>query len=241
MAAPRFSHTRNNSWRLAHGILLPLTIVSLLGSNLLPASAAPSRPRKPRYVPAQPGQPPVRTEAGGTRGCARNAQSANIQLLIPTESPIPTISDRPELFWYLSNPNNAEIPIEFSLIKPGVLKPLYHTTLTARQSGVMSVRLPNNIPALGTGETYRWMVSLNCDTQRSSDRLERRAWIKRIATPDPLKSLTPQTSPIDQLNAYGESGLWYDALAVAAPNRNQPEIKTAWQELLEDNQLPPME
>jgi hypothetical protein len=118
----RFMPSQRVCSRLAGWLLLPLAIAS----SIAPATAAPTRARKPRYTPAQPGQQPVRTEAGGRRGCARNAQSVSVQLLVPPEKAPQTMRDRPELFWYLSNPKNATIPIEFSLVKPGILKPIYH-------------------------------------------------------------------------------------------------------------------
>ncbi len=89
---------------------------------------------------------PRRTEAGGTRGCSTNAQAANIQLLVPRSNIGHTVRDRPTFTWHVDHPQNGALPLQFTLVAPGVLKPLYQQKLTATKSGLMQVILPPDAP-----------------------------------------------------------------------------------------------
>jgi hypothetical protein len=215
------------------------TTVPLAGLVATPVSAAPAV-RKPRYVPRQNRQAPRRTEAGGTRGCSINAQAVNIQLLVPTASHTgQTISDRPAFTWAIDNPQQVALPLQFTLIEPGVLKPIYQQQLTATQSGVMQLTLPAEAPALKTNTAYRWMVSWRCDQSRPAEQLHRRAWIERVAPSNELTQTLQTTKTVpDRITAYAQAGLWQEAIDLAAANRQDPQVGPLWQELLQDGALP---
>jgi Domain of Unknown Function (DUF928) len=215
------------------------TAVTLAGLVATPVSAAPAV-RKPRYVPRDNRQAPRRTEAGGTRGCSINAQAANIQLLVPTASHTgQTITDRPAFLWAIDNPQKVPLPLQFTLIEPGVLKPIYQQKLAAIQSGVMQLTLPAEAPALKADTAYRWMVSWSCDQTRPSEQLHRRAWIERVApTTELTQSLQTAKMVPDRITAYAQAGLWQEAIDLAAAHRHDPQVEPLWQELLQDGALP---
>jgi hypothetical protein len=233
---------RSRCYRFVLVYALPVlfTTVTIAGISS-PVSANPpvSQARKRRYVPQQDRRAPKRTEAGGTRGCSTNAQSADMQLLVPRSNIGHTVSDRPTFTWYIDNPRNVELPVQFSLIAPGVLKPIYQQTLTATQSGIMQVTLPQDAPALKPNQPYRWMVSWSCDQLRPAEPLNRRAWVERLApSPELTQNIqTAKTIP-DRITAYAQSGLWQEAIDLAATHRQDPQVQPLWQELLEDGELP---
>jgi Domain of Unknown Function (DUF928) len=217
------------------------TAVTLAGGVVTPVSAAPTV-RKPRYVPRKNRQAPRHTEAGGTRGCSTSSQAANIQLLVPQASHTgQTISDRPSFVWAIDNPQKIALPLQFTLIEPGVLKPIYQQKLTATQSGVMQLTLPAEVPSLKADKAYRWMLSWSCDQTRPSEQLHRRAWIERVAPTSELTQTlqTAKTVP-DRITAYAQAGLWQEAIDLAAAHRQDPQVKLLWQELLQDGALPPI-
>lgn len=202
--------------------------------------------RKQRYIPRKRRHAPRRTEAGGTRGCSRNVQGADIRLLVPQNGVGHTNHDRPTFSWYIDNPAGKELPLQFALIEPGELKPVYQTQLVAQQSGVMQLTLPDNVPGLKADRAYRWMVSWSCDRQRPSEQLHRRAWIERTdadAVADSIGSASSDTTAptiSDRITTYARSGLWYEAIDLAAKQRQTAQGQTIWQQLLEDGQLPPL-
>jgi hypothetical protein len=234
--------SRSRCYRFVLLFSLPVlfTTATIAGMSL-PVSANPpvSQARKRRYVPQQDRRAPKRTEAGGTRGCSTNAQSADMQLLIPNRNIGHTVSDRPTFTWYVDNPRNVALPVYFTLIAPGVLKPIYQQTLTATQSGIMQVTLPQDAPALKLDQPYRWMVSWSCDQQRPTESLNRRAWVARLAPmPELTQNLQTAKTVPDQITTYAQSGLWHEAIALAAAHRQDPQVQPLWQELLEDGELP---
>jgi Domain of Unknown Function (DUF928) len=225
---------------LVYGLPVLFTTVTIAGMSL-PVSANPPVPqaRKRRYVPQGDRGAPKRTEAGGTRGCSTNAQSADMQLLVPRRNIGHTVSDRPTFTWYIENPQNIALPVQFTLVAPGVLKPIYQQKLTATKSGIMQLTLPPDAPALKPDQPYRWMVSWSCDQQRPTEQLNRRAWVERLApSPALTQNLqTAQTVP-DRITAYAQSGLWQEAIDLAASHRHDPQVQPLWKELLEDGELP---
>ncbi len=215
------------------------TTATIAGMSLPVSANPPVTARKRRYVPRQDRKAPRRTEAGGTRGCSTSAQSADIQLLVPANQIGHTIADRPTFTWAIRNPQNLQLPIQFTLIAPGTLKPIYQQKLTATQSGLMQFTLPPEAAALKPDQAYRWMVSWSCDQTRPSEQLHRRAWVERLApTPELTQSLQTATTEADRITAYAQSGIWQEAIGIAAPKRTDAQIAPLWQYLLEDGEVP---
>jgi Domain of Unknown Function (DUF928) len=225
---------------MVFGMPALFTTVTIAGMSL-PVSANPPVPvaRKRRYVPRQDRKAPRRTEAGGTRGCSTNTQSTDIQLLVPANQLGHTIADRPTFTWAIRNPQNLKLPVQFTLIAPGTLKPIYQQTLTASPSGLMQLTLPPTAAALKSDQAYRWMVSWSCDQTRPSEQLHRRAWVERLApTVELSQNLQAATTDADRITAYAQSGIWQEAVGLAAPQRENPQIAPLWQYLLEDGEVP---
>jgi hypothetical protein len=224
---------------MVFGMPALFTTATIAGISLPVSANPPVSARKRRYVPRQDRQAPRRTEAGGTRGCSTNAQSADIQLLVPASNLGHTIADRPTFTWAIRNPQNLKLPVQFTLIAPGTLKPIYQQTLTATQSGLMQLTLPPEAAALKPEQAYRWMVSWSCDQTRPSEQLHRRAWIERLTpTAELTQNLQTATTDADRITAYSQSGIWQEAIGSAAAKRADPAIAPLWQYLLEDGEVP---
>jgi Domain of Unknown Function (DUF928) len=221
------------------GLPALFTTATIAGMSLPVSANPPVTVRKRRYVPRQDRKAPRRTEAGGTRGCSTNAQSADIQLLVPANNLGHTIADRPTFTWAIRNPQNLKLPVQFTLIAPGTLKPIHQQKLTATTSGLMQLTLPPEVPSLKSEQAYRWMVSWSCDQTRPSEQLHRRAWIERLTPPPELtQNLQTATTNADRITAYAQSGIWQEAIDLAATQRQDPTISPLWQYLLEDGELP---
>jgi Domain of Unknown Function (DUF928) len=233
---------RSRCYRRMMRLTLPVFFATVTIAGIsLPVSANPpvSAAHKRRYVPRADRPVPKRTEAGGTRGCSVNTQGADIQLLVPASNLGHTVADRPTFAWYVNNPQNQPLPLQFSLVAPGILKPIYQQKLTTTQSGVMQLTLPPEAAALTVDRAYRWMVSWSCDQARPSEQLHRRAWIERIAPSAALsQNLAGAKTVPDRVTVYAQSGLWHEAIGLAAEHRQEAPVQVMWQELLQDGELP---
>ena len=159
--------------------------------------------------PASPSRK-SRTAGTGSRGCDR-AGNTNLQLLVPDDHLALTVSARPTFFWYVSN---TTLPVRFTLVEPGVAKPLVDRSFNVKRSGVVQLELPSDVPGLALGKEYRWTVSLVCNKERPSENIYADSSIKRIAiTPELAQTLAEAgQDPQKRSLVYGRSGIWYDAL-----------------------------
>ena len=173
---------------------------------------SPALANSPQYVPPSRGTP-QRTEAGGSRGCIKSIP-VSITLLVPNNHIGQTVSERPTFSWYVSNPTAASVPIQFALVEPGVARPLFVTSLKADKTGLMQLELPKDAPELQLKHQYRWTVSLICNAKRPSENIYVTGWVERVtATASQAKAIMEAGSNNERAVVYGQSGMWYDALA----------------------------
>lgn len=186
-------------------------------SNSL-VSKAPSS-SKQYFPPLRPN--PRRTQGSGSRGCDQSLAGDLVTLLIPSKDYAgQTTSGHPTFFWYLSQP--VSVPMRFSLVEPGVARPLYEKQIDSPQVGMIQVALPKDKPELLTGRQYKWSVTLLCNTKRPSANPLLISWIERIPTTAALEqqlaavALNNHSSTQtlrDRAWIYARWGLWYNALA----------------------------
>ncbi len=168
------------------------------------SSPALAQDRSIRYVPPDRGAP-QRTRGAGSRGCSL-ALPSSLELLVPTDHIGLTALSHPSFAWHVTNP--AGVPMEFTLVEPGRPEPLWVQQLPATKSGIMTLKLPQDRPALFLNQKYRWSVSLLCYPNRPSANIFAQAWIKRV-TQTPSQILGSEGERAVQL---ARRGLWYDAL-----------------------------
>jgi hypothetical protein len=202
--------------------------------------AQPAQPTRVRYIPNKKRPAPRRTEAAGTRtGCAIDRKPVEVDLLVPSIDNLPqTQSAHPTFSWYVDNAQKSEVELQFSLIEPGKVKPLYQKRLLNRQSAVMQIQLPEQVAGLEVGKQYRWTVSWGCNKKRVSEQLHQRAWIERTElTTLQMQQLDQAKSDTDRVFVYAQSGIWYESIGLAAAQKTEPKMKKYWQMLLEDGGL----
>jgi Domain of Unknown Function (DUF928) len=247
IAMPSFHHPDPGlpycNWRraicCATVALLPILSVCVAGWIDAPVAQAQAPAPRVRYIPNKKRPLPRRTEAAGTRGCALDGQAIQVNLLVPTIEPLPqTQSDHPTFSWYVANPPKLALTLQFSLIEPGKTRPVYQQQLSNHQSGVMQLTLPDQIPGLEVGKPYRWSIAWGCNPNRVSEQMYQRAWIERSPiNPPPQLQLQQTTSASERLVVYAQSGIWYDAIALAANHKTDPKMQAYWQTLLQDGGL----
>ena len=191
------------------------------------ANASPA----PFYVP--PVKPNSASSRGsGSRGCnqAILGKSDLVTLLIPSQEYVAqTGSAHPTFLWSLSDA--VSVPVEFTLVKPGVAKPIFVKRVASAQAGIVEVKLPAVAPELKPGEIYRWSVSLICNNKRPSANPLFYSWIERVETSTQLSSQmaeVPKDDAYGRALVYGKAGLWYDMIAelnkAKAANPQDPRI-----------------
>jgi hypothetical protein len=191
--------------------------VPLVDKNFLVSQARGSRIR---FVPPAD-KSTRRSQGSGSRGCEESLPVNLVTLLIPSKEYIgQTVSGHPTFFWNLSKP--VSVPMKFTLMEPGVAKPLYVKQMDSPKVGIIQMELPKDLPELVAGRKYGWSVTLVCNPRRPSANPYFYSWIERVsATPaleQQLAAATSQTSsPPETLRKraliYAQAGLWYNSLA----------------------------
>jgi len=224
--------------------------VPLVDKNFLVSQARGSRIR---FVPPAD-KSTRRSQGSGSRGCEESLQENLVTLLIPSKEYIgQTVSGHPTFFWNLSQP--VSVPMKFTLMEPGVAKPLYVKQMDSPKVGIIQMELPKDLPELVAGRKYGWSVTLVCNPRRPSANPYFYSWIERVpATPaleQQLAAATSQTSSPRQTlpsgNAspetlrkraliYAQAGLWYNSLAdistAVTANPNNSSVQEDFLDLL---------
>lgn len=196
-------------------------------------------------------QPAPKTTVGGGRRndgkCSQDRTSSEQstaeaksldQLLTPLlRSPVTdpqlTVSPRPTFLVYV--PQTSAKALELTLERDG--KGIYQTTVNLSGTpGIVSISLPANAPELEMGKDYKWLVSMVCGSGAPEDSFVD-GLVRRIQ-PDSTLSQIDRAKPLEQVALYAQSGIWYNALANLAALRkaqpNDPEVTSAWENLLKD-------
>ncbi len=162
------------------------------------------------YIPPISSKKTSRTKGAGSRGCDL-ISATDLQLLTPEDHIATTVSSRPTFFWSISN---TSLPVRFTLIEPGVAKPIMDRKFMVTRPGVVEVKLPSDRPGLKLGKEYRWTVSIVCNEERPSENTYAYSWIKRVAiTPKLVHNLAGVDMRSQKRSlVYARSGIWYDAL-----------------------------
>lgn len=164
-----------------------------------PLYKAPSENRAPRRVGGNPrGAPP---------------SLPTVAVLAPDHLGL-TVSEQPQLFWYLSAPTTARI--ELILVDPSRDAPLVETVAAGDRAGIQSFRPGAHGVRLELGVQYEWSVAVVADpAQRSRDIIAAGA-IMRIVPSAALGARLQAASAEIQSAAYAGEGVWYDALGALA-------------------------
>lgn len=188
-------------------VLQPVAPFSQALELTAPAIAADA----PRYnPPTRPG--PKRTAGTGSRGCSVGETSVVLTPVVPSGHIGQTSFDRPSFFWHQS----ATKLVHFTLVEPGVPKPLFEKTVRPGKAGMVRLDLPEQAPKLAVGKEYRWTIGVVCNPNRPSETLSyTQSWIARADLSTALKQqLTGAKTDSARARLYAEAGMWYDAMAI---------------------------
>ncbi|MBP0000420.1 MAG: DUF928 domain-containing protein [Cyanobacteria bacterium SID2] len=184
------------------------------------------------------GQPRTSTAGGASRGdrCLAGAEAtAQILPLLPNTQRVLTVADRPTFFVYVP-PMTATIA-SFSL--QDATSEHYRTRVELpEQGGIVSVTLPEDAPELQLGKDYKWYFELHCVSELADpDNPTIEGVVYRMPVEaDLARNLEQAHSPVEKAQAYGDAGVWYDALSTLALAREaRPQdshLAASWNELL---------
>ncbi len=202
--------------------------------NLLPAEANPSQ-IKITYNPPNRGAPGNR-KPGATRDlCPAIADKPPLTALTPARHFGYTISERPVFWFYLPYTSQSSLPVSFEL-RDQNKQTLFKSNLTLTNlPGIVSLKLPNQSPALQPNNVYEWRFTLHC-SNNNSEQTVLFGWLKRVAISSDQQQQYKTMPPKDRFRYAAANGWWYDALTGLATlrhqDRNNEELAIAWSTLL---------
>lgn len=188
--------------------LLAGSLCALLVGITLPASAG-YQPPKQRSMPRRSG-----IISTGRRGCS--GIGIGMTALAPQAYLGQTTSTHPTFAWFVPDKDHKEIKFYLYELSGSQERLVVHRASMQSKPGLMQYTLPQNQMALQVGRQYRWRAAIICDPKRPSNIRMAQADFEVIAVPSPLKQqLATVRDPLQRVNLFAESGLWYDAFGTA--------------------------
>ncbi len=196
-------------------------------------------------VPQNPGEPGGRGRGGGSRGDCKKYQSltALVPLITRNSQTFPwglTTQAHPTFWFYLPAPLTAQTPLRF-VLRDRQDQTLYSTIIhpVTTAAGIIRIPVPTSVPALESGKTYRWGLSVQCDAGINPDYVFVRGVVQRVSLPNPIaQQLQSATTPLEQASIYGKQGIWFDAITTLGNARTtDAAVLQAWKDLLRQGHL----
>jgi Domain of Unknown Function (DUF928) len=228
-------------WQKLRSFVFASLLISILfQSSLISTSVA----KKVTFEPPKGLPAPVVTAGGGRRGggkCGVSHSSDSVTTvdnkltpLLPSGKLGITTSPNPTFMVYV--PQSSAKAIEFTLENQKG-DGIYQTTVNLQSTpAVVSVPLPKDEGQLEVGKDYKWIVSLQCQPSSTGDPFES-GLVRRIQLDISLTKKLNAAKPLDKIELYGKSGVWFEAVGnLAALRRDQPknpQLHQAWKDLLE--------
>lgn len=178
--------------------------------------------------PSNPRPSSETTITKGTRSGRCLGRERSLDLLGPDQKTGQTTKARPEFAWHLPSVEGS-FPVIFRLFEvreDGSINRIYMDELPY-MAGYNSYQLPLEAPALTTDREYQWQVIVNCEPNRPSRAIAQALSIERVSPSATLsQALSTATTAEERAIAYGQAGLWYDAIAQVAQAETDREIAT---------------
>ncbi|MCP4700093.1 MAG: DUF928 domain-containing protein [Gammaproteobacteria bacterium] len=127
-----------------------------------------------------------------------------------------TITPRPVLYWYFSEPWAGEI--EFTLNEVDADKPLFRAYLPPpshsgrHAAGIHRLRLSDHGVRLTQNIEYEWFVAIVPDSEQRSGDLLASGTIRHFRPSGALTERLNKTPENRRHVVYAEEGIWYDAI-----------------------------
>ena len=213
-----------------------------------PHQSSQAKPKQPRRIRFQPGTPPPdrgtpRAPYGtGSRGsCLQNAEMPPLIQLSGSRGLDLTVSEHPSFWVYVPYSQGDVSTARFSLQKENT--EVYQQSIQLPTTpGIVEIAMPNSLPALEAGSTYRWYFEIGCpqvDPSKEPVPATVTGVVQRVASSEALESdLEEAQSPLEEVEAYANNHIWHETLSSLAQlrqsdpmNQNLAEI---WQSMLSD-------
>lgn len=129
-----------------------------------------------------------------------------------------TVSPHPTFVWYLPD-SETTAPVIFRLLAPNEndVPIAFFTETLDYTPGFVTYQLPDTMPPLSPGISYRWQVIIECNPLRPSQALIQKLAFEVVPKTAALsQALAKATTDAERASAYGQAGIWYDAIATVA-------------------------
>ena len=221
---------------------LQILIIPQLGTKLLaePLHLAQKPNLGITFVPPKDAKP-ANSAGGASRGARQCLELGKnpaqlITPLVPKTHQSLTVKSHPSLLIFVPEVGQGTNQAFFS-IKDENNKQYYQTVLSIpEQPGIIQVALPENVPELETGRSYKWSFVVMCHNRLRPDSPLIEGRMERVELNSQLRQQIQQASPEKAASLYGRAGIWHETINTLAELRKaRPEdesLKATWQNLL---------
>ena len=144
-----------------------------------------------------------------------------------------TISERPTFMAYL--PTSSAQQAIFRL-KDASQSIIYEQTISLKgETGILTVELPDDAPALVTDQYYQWFVTLQTEDHLTPASPFVDGWIKRVEPTDAIAQAQASGDMLTVAETLAREGIWYDTSALLATLQAEQDSEVLvahWAELL---------
>lgn len=195
------------------------------------------------YTPPDDIGSPTRTESGSTRNpimCSVDSEknpNPPLTALVPKNMDTGvTVVERPTFFVYI--PETTAKTVTFVLQDLDYKEIARTNFLMPKTPGIVSFKLPNNIPGLEVGKTYRWALAVICPPKSNGVSEEPGVYTKiwRTELRAPVANQLEKLPIRDRAKLYRQSKVWHEAISTLAElrqaNPDNSQLVTEWKELL---------
>ena len=180
---------------------------------------------------------PRATKGGASRGsqCAIDSQeSLSFIPVLPATNHGLTTASHPTILAYVPDTSAQSV---FLSIQDENEEAIYQSVLPiGDRTGVVSLEIPQEAPALETGKTYKWSFALMCDNQLRPDSPIIEGYIERVQPEPELAAQLERATPVEKAALYGQAGIWYETVATLAQLKEaepqNQELINAWDSIL---------
>ncbi|MEQ8467824.1 DUF928 domain-containing protein [Coleofasciculus sp. E1-EBD-02] len=150
-----------------------------------------------------------------------------------------TVSEKPTFLVYVPQTSAQVLELRLEDEEGQPIGEAAYLNLTATP-GIYSISLPETAPPLAVGQDYKWLVSMTCQVSGPDDPFVEGS-IRRVSPDSILTRSLDQVTDLEQVAVYAQAGIWQDAVVNLAALRqtqpNNPEVVSAWEDLLQYAQL----
>lgn len=173
-----------------------------------------------------------RQSSGTATRSPRSSQLAAVRGLVPPSLSGTTIAAHPTILAYLPRSTATTALLRLSNEADQVI---YQASLpVSGQAGILTIPLPETMPALTVGQSYQWQLVLEISDQLARSKPQATGWMQRIAVPPEVALQSAE--PLRQARTLCSQGIWYDCAASLATLRSaqphDPTLQQHWAELL---------